>query len=185
MFDGLFNQMFGAIKPVDTHYEWDGKWWLLTQEHPTYAGVFYGVEAKGPDDRAVFGKPVVLVPHEPTLAKIRKRSEAAARSRVQSAFLISVGASTPDVEIPTGFLAPRKGKAWEVPMALHLAPINAPCGSTCPARWLSSGKFAQAAPHNYVASEHADLIGTLCDGHRSMVEAYLVEHPDAWPPKET
>lgn len=185
MFDGLFNQMFGAAKPADTHYEWGGKWWLLTAEHPTYAGVFYAVEAGGPDDRAVFGKPVVLVPHEPSLAKIRRKNEADTRRHVQTVFLTLVWNSTPDVEShETGFPG-RKRKAWETLMPLHLAPINSPCGTTCPARWLAPGKFAQAAPPSYVASEHADLIGTLCDGHRAMVEAYLAEHPDAWPPKET
>lgn len=182
MFDGLFNQMFGPAKPADTHYKWDDRWWLLTAEHPTYAGVYYAVEAKGPDDRAVFGKPVVLVPHEPSLRKIRERSESAERSRVQAAFLVAVRESTPDVEVITGFLAPQKRKAWESPMPIDVAPINSPCGVKCPARWLSS-RNAQSAPPSYVAPEHPGLLDTLCEKHRAMVDTYLKDNPDAWPPK--
>ncbi len=176
MFNGLFDSLLGTAPTVDTHYLWCDKWYLLVQKHPTYPGVFYAIEVSDEKDRAVFGKPVVMVPHTPTLTKIKEEKREDARRSRQETFLAAARSSTEDVKVTWGSV-----KAWDLLWPSDKAPRDTPCGQAhCTARWLAG---RETKPWTAVVPQDADLLGSLCADHRKMVEEYLAKNPDAWPPK--
>jgi len=86
MFD--FN-LFGPGAPVGEHYDFNGKTYFVLLEVKGFVGAFLGVE--DPEcDRKVYGRPVTLILHEPTINKYNAKVAADRRREEQRRFVASV-----------------------------------------------------------------------------------------------
>jgi hypothetical protein len=143
----------------------------VLQKLEKFVALFLAVEVTGPDDRDVVGKPVVVITHKPTLEAYQKR-EASAKLRKEQGELVGKAKLYYEQQANRSY-----NTEWTTPMPHDKAPANCTCGVGCPAR-----EFNSLNPKD---RPHEEYLDTFCADHRPLVDAYLLEHPDAWPPKES
>lgn len=180
MFDVLQQLMdgFNRVPNVTGEaVEIDGQHYYVIERLSNLRGGYKAVEIDDPDDRNVFGKPLILICHRPTFDAELASILAKKRQERQLAFVSKAKAAQPETTEGTGFLL-KRSTPWTVLMPSDKAVINAPCNILdCPARWAWSN-----SPMPKRVSDDK-LLDCFCEGHRVLVDAYLAEHPDAWPPE--
>jgi len=197
-FAGLFGGLFSdapASTPSSlqgTHYEdGKGKHFILLWKMTGFHGAFVGVEVEGPDDKSVHGKPLCFVNHAEIRAESFKAEKAVLRGKAQSEFVRKVEAFYHEkgetIEVAQGFLrSKQRVSPWsrlQPELRKHLEK-----GPECPSPecrgWARSSLFGFGRIFESVPEHDRFVDDGFCVEHRKLVEAYLAENPDEWPPKE-
>ena len=166
MFGDLFGfgGLSGQAKPVGEHYERaDGQWFLILHKLEGFRGAFLAVEVDGPEDLRAFDRPVQMILHQPTFDKAQERVRQNERLRIQKAFVDQV-----------------RDHEWSHLLLKKTVLPNGKIKRACPLN--CSAQVVYGGLGGEQVCQHDEFIDRLCPGHKAIAEAYLVEHPEAWPP---
>ena len=171
-----------AVSPVGEVVNDQGRYFLLLSKLEEIVGTFLGVEVSGPRDHTLHGKSLVPVVYIPEVTKWNEEKHLADTLEEQQKFVRLVRDAQPQVRRSDDG-GNYTINAWNALMHPDKGEKDWPCNDQrCPAR---RGMRAEALGWvDKTPIEHKDLIDNFCDRHRQMVDAYLDEHPNAWPPKE-